>query len=520
MLKMKKAIFILTFALFGQSLYSQKYLKATNSFGSIQIKFCSEETSKLYYVIYKVLPTVDPTPSELKTLSSNAVLTNIERKGTITHSTATLGDTLIQSLINIPNVTNATPKILYLYTVYENASGTLGAVNKQNLTFTRKQPAYTFQSTTLEVGKLTTVNYLTYLPESYYHDEKRTNFPTIMFFHGDWQKGDNIDQVRTDALPNYVDGAFNTEFIVVSPQQNGWKQTWTKPSFVEELITLTRSNYRVDTNKIYGVGCSGGGGGLYFYTSAYPERFAGMSPMSGVNIFTSAAAACVIKDIPFWGFHSTADNTVTYNNLNVVMTDVTKCGPIIPMKKTAYVGNIHDCWKYPLKQDSIYRFFLARDLSNKSNAVEPIDFDTNLTVTKGSNPKVVIDFPTLVNDPSFEYFWYQKSGSDVVLAKPNSRTPYLVNPAINGTYKFRLLLKRPKGNMNYRDVVVKVVALTTALDAENEKEEELKDWTAHDMQGRLAKQGKASPVDLSGLVPGVYIIHQGKKKYKVFTEGK
>lgn len=512
---MRKIQFVLLTTLLALNISAQKYLKITNAYSSIQIKVSADQVSKLHYVVYKTLPTTDPSALDLKTLANNASITNIERKGVVSITDKLLGDTLTQSLINIPAVTNNTPKLLYIYAVYEDGSNVLGNVVKQTLTFVRKQPAYTFQSTTLNTT-LTTVNYVLYLPESYYHDDRNKKYPLIVFFHGDGQKGDNVDQVRTDALPNYLDGTLNLDFIVVSPQQNGWKQTWTKPSFVEELVALTKKDYRVDATKIYGVGCSGGGGGLYNFGSKYPGALAAMSPMSGAYSLSLSEEYCPLKDIPFWGFHSDGDNTINLNNLTVAMNNINECGPIMPLKKTVYKGNIHDCWRFPLKQDSLYRFFLARDLKNKTNRVEPIAFDTNLTVFRNSSGLAEINFPSLVDNDAYEYFWYQKSGNDVIIKDQHSRVPSLLNPNLGGTYKFRLLLKKPNGNTNYRDVVVTVSTVTSIEDVKLDKS--YNEWQIFDLTGRKVRENTKSKPDLEGLERGVYVVSTNEGSFKVYAK--
>lgn len=512
---MRKIQLLLLATLLITNISAQKYLKITNGYSSIQIKVSADQVSKLHYVIYKTLPTIDPTALELKTLAGNASITNVERKGVVSITEKLIGDTLTQSIINIPPVTNNTSKLLYMYVVYEDVSGVLGSVIKQPLTFVRKQPAYTFQSTTLNTS-LTTVNYVLYLPESYYHDNKNKKYPLIVFFHGDGQKGDNVDQVRTDALPNYLDGTLNLDFIVVSPQQNGWKQTWTKPSFVEELVALTKKTYRVDGNKIYGVGCSGGGGGLYNFGSKYPGALAGMSPMSGAYSLSLPEEYCPMKDIPFWGFHSDKDGTINLNNLVVAMNNINECGPIMPLKKTIYKGNIHDCWQFPLKQDSLYRFFLARDLDNKTNKVEPIAFDTNLTVFRNSIGLAEIDFPNLVDNATYEYFWYQKTGNDVVIKDQYTRVPSLLNPSLGGTYKFRLVLKKPNGNTNYRDVVVTVSTVTSIEDINLEKTYD--QWQVYDLSGRKIRENVKSKPDMAGLEAGIYVVNTSEGSFKVCTK--
>jgi predicted esterase len=325
-MKMKNIVNIII-ALLCNVCLAQDFLKVSNGCSSIQIKVKNSSVGYLYYVIYKTDVSTAPTGAELKALASSSTTTNIERKDKITLNTSNYNDTIVRSIINIPAVTSNTPKLLYSYTVFENADGSFGIVNRQVLTFTRKQPPYTFQSTTLNAPQLTTVNYLVYLPESYYHNPNK-KYPMIVFFHGDGQKGDNVDQVRTDALPNYLDGTMSLDFIVISPQQNGWKQTWDKPSFVQELIDLSKNQYRVDDQKVYGIGCSGGGGGMYRYTLAYPQNLVAIAPFSGTNIFNGNI--CTIKDIPFWGFHSLNDGTVVYNGFNNIVNDLTACVPLEP----------------------------------------------------------------------------------------------------------------------------------------------------------------------------------------------
>lgn len=514
---MKKQLLVLLTTLLALNISAQKYLKITNGYSSVQIKVSSDQVSKLYYVIYKTLPTVDPTPLELKTSVGTNVITNIERKGTISINNALIGDTITQSIINIPVVSSAIPKILYIYTVYDDGS-LLGSVVKQTLTFERKQFRKVFKSNAIKAGSLLDVPYALYLPESYYHNPGK-KYPTIVFFHGDYQKGVvnqkyvGIESLFTDALPNYLEGSLNLDFIVISPQVHGWDYNWENTAFVNQLIEQVKTEYNVDDHKIYGIGCSGGGGGLYNFASNYSSVFSGMSPMSGVLSLKVQQEYCNTKDIPFWGFHSDGDNGVNLNNLNVYINSVNLCGPLLPPRKTVYKGNIHDCWKYPLRQDSIYRFFLARDLTNKTNKVEPIAFDTNLTVSRNSAGVAEINFPSLVDNPQYEYFWYQRSGNDVVLKDQYTRTPSLVNPNIGGTYKFRLIMKKPNGNTNYRDVVVTISTITSVEDVH--LDQVFDKWEIYDLEGRKIRESIKSKPELAGLAQGIYVVRTGEGSFKI-----
>jgi predicted peptidase len=513
---MKKFIFIIFHLAFVTFSLAQNTIKVTNGAMSIQIKVSTKVAGRAYYVIYNKDLTTVPHAADIKTTASSSTTTNIERKGFFTIDASIINDTVTRSIINIPSIKADTIKYFYVYSVFESTATGLGVVQKDTLAFRRRQPAYSFKSTTLSTTGLTTVNYLVYLPESYHHDLSGKKYPMIVSFHGDGQKGNNIDQVRTDQLPKYLEGSISLDFIVVAPQQNGDTQTWEKPSFVQELVDLMKQKFRVDTNRIYGNGCSGGGGGMYFYAYNYPSVFAAMSPMSGTNylFIVTKADYCKLKDIPFWGFHSDGDNQVTLNNMKVVIDNVTKCGPLVPMKKTIYKGSIHDCWKYPLNQDSVYRFFLARDKTTKTNVVEAIVFDTNITVVKNSLNLALVDFKGLVNDPTYKYFWYQKSGADLTFKDQDSRMPTLINPSL-GTYKLRLMLQKPNGNTNYRDVVITVANVVT----ENEDivlGNEFENWSIFDLKGVKIREGVNSKVDISDLKENLYIVKTDQSTHKIY----
>lgn len=294
-------LLVSTFLVLSVSLtFGQTFLKVTNGFGAIQVKLSNSEQGKLYYVVYKTDPTTSPSAADIKTLATNTVATNVEKKGFIPLNQNNLGDTLTQSILGIPVVTDNSTKTLFMYAVFESGSGAFGTVVKQSLSFNRKQRAYTFQSTTLTPGSLIKVNYLVYLPETYFHDIRSKKYPMIVFFHGDGEKGDNVDNLRYQALPQDLDNlalGLNLDFIVVSPQQNGWQQTWDKPSFVQELVDLMKAQYRIDEEKIYGIGCSGGGGGMYTYSSNYPTVFSAISPMSGVNSFFNKYSSSILVTV-------------------------------------------------------------------------------------------------------------------------------------------------------------------------------------------------------------------------------
>jgi len=155
-------------------------------------------------------------------------------------------------------------------------------------------------------------------------------------------------------------------------------------------------------------------------------------------------------------------------------------------------------------------------LANKTNEVTPIAFDTNLTISKDVSGRAVINFPNLVNNNDYEYFWYQKTGNDVIITDQYTRTPSLVNPNTGGTYKLRLLLKKPNGNTNYRDVVITISnTITDIKDEHIDLGKSFENWSIYTIAGQKIKEGIQSKIITADLDKGIYIINNEEGQYKI-----
>lgn len=71
-----------------------------------------------------------------------------------------------------------------------------------------------------------------------------------------------------------------------------------------ELIEETIKNYNIDANRIYLIGVSMGGFGVWEFTARKPHLFAAAIPMAG---YSDSSQIENIKHIPYWIFHGNKD---------------------------------------------------------------------------------------------------------------------------------------------------------------------------------------------------------------------
>lgn len=203
-----------------------------------------------------------------------------------------------------------------------------------------------------------------YLPADYNSSTK--SYPLIIWVHGAGQIGQGnsteLVKVLEWGLPKIIsEGGFpagftvnGTEhsFIVISPQFMGW------PSGVNvnAMINYVSNNYRVDAERIYLMGISAGGGGIWDYASiskANSDRIAAMIPFCGTLSPTQNLAGRIASSqLPVWAFHNTHDGTVpvaySRNWVNYINSYVPTPNPLATLTEFPVQSNdavtAHECW--------------------------------------------------------------------------------------------------------------------------------------------------------------------------------
>ncbi len=433
---------LVTFFAFIQCLFAQN-VQILSGASTIDIKVISSKTGKVYYCLYNAAQS-SITTTILKADASKPIANPILKNGSFTIE-KTQKDSLTTRLLSITENTTS-----YIYVVFEDSLGVFGSINNKTVVAPRRLPekSYIVRATNPDI-KGRAVRYLLYQPEAYLKDTSSKKYPVMIFFHGDGEKGSNIDLVRDRPVMKIIKDGKELDFLIAAPQQN-WPIAWLQAGFLDEFLDSIKSIPRVDTNRIYLSSFSGGGGGFYYMATNHAKNIAAMIPVGTVNY---GAGYCAIKDIPLWGFHAQNDNTVTVNNLNAVVNGMNACipKPIVTPKKTISATGGHT--DAPFGNFDMYKWVIGFTKPTPTNK-QPI-ITNNLTVNALiSSP--FAEITPIFDDPdgsikSLSYYWYKLSGGDITIE--NQYKPKLVvRNFTNGTYVFRVVVTDSLGASNFLDI--------------------------------------------------------------------
>lgn len=212
-----------------------------------------------------------------------------------------------------------------------------------------------------EIYDSSTLNYLLFTPRdsSAVEDGK---FPLIISLHGIGERGEELWRVKGDGLPKILDGKNDFPFIVISPQcplSTEWYYNDGIQLKLNKLIDSAIVRYPVDTNRIYLTGFSMGGIGTLDMAIRYPDRFAAIMPIA--FRIEDGWDLCIIKDIPFWGFHGQYDPIIPLYKAQSVVTTLINCGgnPLF----TIYSDLFHDAWTRTYGNPAVYNWLLTKSLN-------------------------------------------------------------------------------------------------------------------------------------------------------------
>ncbi|MFC5469025.1 fibronectin type III domain-containing protein [Cohnella suwonensis] len=169
--------------------------------------------------------------------------------------------------------------------------------------------------------------YYEYLPEGY-DDDPNVSWPVVIFLHGINQKDDGTGLAKQlgDGLPKYINDGEDYPFVVISPQITG-TDNYFNPTKVDTVVEFVKSHYQVDPDRMYLTGLSMGGGGVWRYAAAYPQKLAGIVPIAGNETTPSGN----MSGVPTWAFHNWGDRSInatrSINWVNDVAGDILGTSP-------------------------------------------------------------------------------------------------------------------------------------------------------------------------------------------------
>ncbi|QRK11427.1 discoidin domain-containing protein [Archangium violaceum] len=359
-----------------------------------------------------------------------------------------------------------------------------------------RAPAPSCTAGTQSVRRSPSYDFLQFLPTQY-NQAPLAKFPLIISLHGIGGTQLTADHTGMSASPEGLsrrlknDTAFASTFpaIVVSPHCREIGVTsgncWFSQDRLDRLWKDVLASYRIDPDRIYVTGLSGGGMRSIQFAVNHSTELAAVVPLcADTNSVPAAQKAfdtagnpipdadgrhiCDLQGLPSWLRHGTGDTTVSYNGTLTFknLMDV-KCGAG-PKKAlmTLYAGAGHNVWDMTYNDNRLYTWLFAQ---RRGNASEPATF---LEPTATTGPTVTITLPTSSatvtgggTDPDgsiSKWNW-------IALSRPSgAAAPTLTNASSSkmtasglttaGTYKFRLLVTDNHGVTDFADQTVLVRA--------------------------------------------------------------
>ena len=200
------------------------------------------------------------------------------------------------------------------------------------------------------------LNYRIRTPENL---DPRKKYPLLVFLHGSGGRGNDNEQQLWDA--NSI-GAFAKQkifskhesfiFAPQVPENERWVSTnWNTNNYslisisstmrlmFEALDSITETNQNIDTSRIYLLGFSMGGWGVWDAISRRPNYFAAAVPICGGG---DPNQALNLKNVNIWAWHGKDDNVIDVKkSQNMVKALENNKGKIA---YTEIEGREHDSW--------------------------------------------------------------------------------------------------------------------------------------------------------------------------------
>jgi len=280
-----------------------------------------------------------------------------------------------------------------------------------------------------------TTNYKSYIykglqfrlrfPKSYQHgvnDGKK--YPMIIFFHGIGEKGTDYD----NEYQLYHGGQKHDQMLTSGdydgflfyPQNNsGYFGAGDYAVIVELINNYFVPQVKLDINRIFVEGLSGGGGSTWEFTIAYPKIVAGAAPISAASL-SFGNSVNVYKNIPIWNFQGGVDTNPDPGTSEALYNTIKNAGGNI--RRTVYPTLGHGVWNNAWAEPD---FFPTAARVNKANPW-PLYGRTEFCANETINV-------TLMLTPGFDGYEWMKDNN--VINGANANTYVATGP---GVYKSRI----------------------------------------------------------------------------------
>jgi predicted peptidase len=328
----------------------------SNGATSVVLTSRLNRTGTIYYAIYNADQGAR-TAAQVKAAAQSAVAGALVAIGTVTVSAANTDFTA--------TVAALADKVLY--TVYAVAEDTYGLdtdanVKKYAKVLPKRVSLQTYATALNGTGAAlgATIRYNIYYPNGYYDNPSGT-YPLLVYLGGAGELPNSAGNAETlfttghyriDKTPyiSNINGGIDYPFIVITGQCNRALFTCTNyadTDWTHELITTVETAYRVNSKRIYLVGMSNGGGGVWNYVFAHPEKIAAAVPIAAPTAtYTGGAGGTLClasQSVPaIWHFHNSNDAAALPAWSATAVTAWNACaGRLRDAKRTLMPGNVY-----------------------------------------------------------------------------------------------------------------------------------------------------------------------------------
>ncbi|WP_169558688.1 discoidin domain-containing protein [Myxococcus stipitatus] len=236
--------------------------------------------------------------------------------------------------------------------------------------------------TTCAAGQQTVVrnlryDYALFLPAQY-NDDRTTTWPVILSLHGVGGSTLTTDRTAVHSNPEGLARQFSSasfraamKAIVISPNQRmpftNSGDGWFNNASVLALLNDVKRDYRIDLDRVYLTGLSGGANNGFEMLLASTAEFAAFVPIAITHNFVTNPNLCSLKTLPIWAFQGGLDEPSRATGIKTQLDTACGAGPSAMRDVTVYPGAGHSgaTWDTAYATLPLYDWLLQQRISQR-----------------------------------------------------------------------------------------------------------------------------------------------------------